>query len=228
VNCRWSCRSPAFRLVTAYAVGLAAGVVGINSVRTMRLSRLIATAAAVAALVLPATAAGAAPPPPEGGLPNGYVLSEAFGVGPDASCRAHFKGDWHNYVQYKDPFFWVRGILISDAVFANGDYCRIGPYTLTQSGGDLLLLRPDGVALWCMCYRNSRASTSLYSYFQGFDGNLVSYTSGGLAVGASDTCCITSPYRPFLAIQSDGNLVVYRYRAISNTYEAMWATNTAT
>ncbi|NUT20909.1 MAG: hypothetical protein HOV77_17150 [Hamadaea sp.] len=193
----------------------------------MRLSRLIASASVVLALAvstLATTGTPAAAVPT--GLPYGYDTAQTFGLGPDASCKLHLKGDWHSFVQYKDPFFWVRSILISDAVFAEGDYCQIGPYTLEQSDGDLRLLRPDGVALWCLCYLpGTSTSKPFYAYFQGFDGNLVSYTwAGGEAVRATNTCCAT---RRHLALQTDGNLVIYQYNAVYNTYTAVWASNTA-
>jgi hypothetical protein len=98
-------------------------------------------------------------------------------------------------------------------MFADGDYCKLGNCHLEQHNGTLGLSKyarsPNGTILWCMCWKDSRAYNSNYSYFQGFDSNLVSYNGGGGAVGAADTCCITTPNMPILPLQSDGDLVIY-------------------
>lgn len=51
-----------------------------------------------------------------------------------------------------------------------------------------------------------------------FDGNLVIYAPSGLALWASNTCCISGAYAVF---QDDGNLVVY-----APWGSALWASNT--
>ncbi|WP_027341466.1 hypothetical protein [Hamadaea tsunoensis] len=199
----------------------------------MRWNRLVATATvvlsvALGGLVAPGQAALATPPPPDGGLPYGYGEVYAS-ISSDVLCELHLDDVYD--IDYHSSFYGVRALFIRDGVFADGDYCRVGNYYLEQKYGVLALwknaLSPDGDILWCMCWKDSRAYSSTYAYFQGFDGNLVSYNGGGGAVGATDTCCIKTPYMPILSLQSDGNLVVYWYNAITHVYEVKFATNTA-
>jgi hypothetical protein len=182
-------------------------------------------------LVAPIQAALAVPPPPEGGIPYPYIHKDYQWFGTDADCHLHMKAD--SLIAYK-RVLWTEAIVIYDGIFAEGDWCKINPtYYFGQSGGRLTLRKfgMSGAVIWCMRWKDARASNSAYSYFQGFDGNLVSYNGNQPpgALGATDTCCITVndvPDMPVLAIQQDGNVVIYRYNAVHQTYTALWATNT--
>lgn len=196
----------------------------------MRLSRLVAAVAATLTVAL----GGLIDPTPavaDGGLPYGYVARDYSWPSISAECHLHA---YHaSDVTYK-PVLWVNAIVVYDGILAEGDWCRIGNYYLDQHYSTLQLLKYGralvGDAMWCMCEKDPRAYNSSYSYFQGFDGNFVSYDANGAAVGATDTCCVTAqdaPWIPLLALQSDGNLVVYRYNTSTHVYNAKWATNTA-
>jgi hypothetical protein len=125
--------------------------------------------------------------------------------------------------------YGVLAVVLENDIMYRGNGCAIGLSYLSQqaSDGDLVLYDEQGHARWKMSQKDSRAIGASYAYFQGFDGNLVSYASDGTPRAATDTCCIVDDtHVAFLAIQADGNLVIYRQDVNTGNLELKWQTKT--
>lgn len=111
----------------------------------------------------------------------------------------------------------VQAWFLPNDILYRGYVCQIGKASLRmQTDGNLVVYDENNVARWATHkYAGQRAE------FQGFDGNFVVYnntSSYSGALWASNTCCRTGAR---LAVQADGNVVVY-----DSAWRALWATNT--
>ncbi|GAA2351511.1 hypothetical protein [Dactylosporangium salmoneum] len=178
-------------------------------------------AATVAAIGQAATA--------HAGYPSGYQLwSKIFNPNNNNEyCQLHTNN--RNNIRFVNNFYGVRAFFILDGYFAAGDSCRIGKSNLVVSSHSqsIVLYDENGVPRWSMGSPYYVETNRSYSYLQGLDGNFVQYSENGAVLGATNTCCTPYAYEVVMAVQSDGNLVVYWYHYETDFYEVKFTTNTA-
>ncbi len=137
--------------------------------------------------------------------------------------------------EYSDSCAWSAGLFQVEYVhgvkayttkggyMARGMLCQTGKSRLSmQTDGNLVLYDENGVARWAASWsRPNVIGRGAFAYFQN-DNNYVLYDNGNpwIAQWASNT--YTGQFGGRLAIQADGNLVVYNPNLVP-----LWATNTA-
>ncbi|WP_079125349.1 hypothetical protein [Streptomyces lushanensis] len=101
-----------------------------------------------------------------------------------------------------------------NSAFFPGQSCSVGKSSLRmQTDGNFVLYDENNRARWAT---NTQGRGDWARF--GADGNLIVYDINGQPVWVSNTCC-HSDY--FLAVQADGNVVIYQ-----NGYIARWSTGT--
>jgi len=128
------------------------------------------------------------------------------------------------YAPIKWTHGWVIYAALGNSELVSDSYCRTGNSDLRmQFDGNLVLYDEAGRPRW--------ASDTWHWWNQGWiavyqtDGNLVVYNTAWQPVWASNTWgCYTCA----LAVQDDGNVVIYDTNRSSNTWNwtPIWATNT--
>ncbi|GAA2326571.1 hypothetical protein GCM10010170_001460 [Dactylosporangium salmoneum] len=186
----------------------------------MRWLRMVVT-------VIVAMAAAALGPAAEAhAVPGGYG-DFGFVGGYNDHCHVHMRnGNWY----YNPNFYGVRVALFTDVIFADGDFCIIGKSQLRVGlhSENIILFDENYNQKWSMGSSSYVDLHTSYSFFQGFDGNFVQYSANNKVLGATNTCCQTDDgVTRLLAIQSDGNVVIYDHYELSNTYDVIWQTHTA-
>jgi hypothetical protein len=188
-----------------------------------RITRDLAAGLAAAALLIGVAAAPAAaathdnrhslPAPIVTGNAADNLAYKAASLLP-ASCPHRNNGT------YQGTVYGVSAWIIYDDYMVQGDTCQIGKSRLTlQRDGNLVLYDENGRARWAASWTKPDVlGQGSYADFQYYDGNYVLYSGGNIPLWASGTCCRTGAE---LAVQADGNLVIY-----DSNVKAVWATNT--
>lgn len=116
----------------------------------------------------------------------------------------------------------VQVIFLPNDILYRGYTCEIGKASLRmQSDGNLVVYDETGKARWATSWSADVIGRGYRAEFQGFDGNFVEYNNTSSYTGAlwaSNTCCRTGAR---LAVQADGNVVVY-----DSGLRALWSTGT--
>jgi hypothetical protein len=147
------------------------------------------------------------------------VLGNAPAAAADypASC-AYSAGAFQRETIYGVAAWTTRGSYMS-----RGQACQIGKSRLAmQTDGNLVLYDETGRARWAASWtRPEVMGRAYFAYFQN-DNNYVLYdnSTSRVALWASNT--YTGVFGGKLAVQADGNLVVY-----DSGMRALWATHTA-
>jgi hypothetical protein len=153
------------------------------------------------------------------------LLVTAFAVpakaAPPTSFCPYGRGEAYNFYNPAIGFFTANTAcqwLDTGQSWAFGD-----GKSLTLSNGNLRIHTPR-VTYWKSDTEGSGATQMVFQH----DGNLVLYTPGwARAVWASGTDGDCASYEdPMLAIQPDGNMVIYCYSFVTRQIEAVWDTGT--
>lgn len=132
---------------------------------------------------------------------------------------------WNAYCQFRERSLHGGTWYITEGNLLRGEVCQVGKSRLILQRGDgnLVLYDENGRARWsARTYGSGPYAPAVRAEWQR-DGNFVAYNAGGQVRWASNTwqACRGGCT---LAVQSDGNVVIYTN---TNPRRAVWATGTA-
>ncbi|HYN97856.1 MAG TPA: hypothetical protein VES42_28785 [Pilimelia sp.] len=193
-----------------------------------RVTTLLAGSVAAIALVIGMAGAPASAAPPGFGSPETSTTTLGPGavkaqVGEKSAAAAYTPQCQVEAGSVLPTYGSVRGVpawFATNTLFGPGDYCQTGKALLLMQGdGNLVVYDENFDARWSARDTHPQVMGNGYwAYFQGFDANFVVYNSNSSrAYWASNTCCRTGAR---LAIQADGNVVIY-----SSNWSVLWKTN---
>jgi hypothetical protein len=191
-----------------------------------------AIGALLAAVILGSwTGSAAAKPTPTTPLLARQVVTAAnIFVEPGATISAIVTSEYPAYCEvlvgmanpYLSSVQGVPVIFLPSNILGRGFRCEIGKASLRmQTDGNLVVYDENGVARWAASWYADVINKGQRAHFQGFDGNFVVYNNFGSFFGAlwdSHTCCRSGAK---LAVQADGNVVVY-----DSNLQPLWHTGT--